>query len=132
MGQRPSMRIFIATGIFHPEPGGPATYLYHLLPALQARGHDVTVLTYGDAPAEGYPYPVVRISRRQSYPARRAAYWRAARELWPRPHVPFPHTPRLPPPAALRPPAAKILGDQAGGRGLGGQSWWAKRCGRAP
>ena len=42
------MQIFIATGIFHPEPGGPATYLYHLLPELQARGHDVTVLTFGD------------------------------------------------------------------------------------
>ena len=31
------MRIFVATGIFHPEPGGPATYLHRLLPAVQAR-----------------------------------------------------------------------------------------------
>lgn len=122
MGQRPSMRIFIATGIFHPEPGGPATYLYHLLPALQARGHDVTVLTYGDAPASGYPYPVVRISRRQSYPARRAAYWRAARELWPGHDVAYLHTLGLPLPAAVRPRVAKIVGDKAWERAVN-RSW---------
>ena len=26
------MRLFIASGIFHPDSGGPATYLYRLLP----------------------------------------------------------------------------------------------------
>src|SRR5712691_12176358 len=55
------MRLFIASGIFHPESGGPATYLYRLLPELQARGHEVRVLTYGDAPTDGYPYPLTRI-----------------------------------------------------------------------
>jgi hypothetical protein len=34
------MKLFIATGIFHPESGGPATYLHGLLPAVQAAGHD--------------------------------------------------------------------------------------------
>lgn len=55
------MRIFIASGIFHPDSGGPATYLYRLLPELLARGHDIRVLTYGNAPVDSYPYPVTRI-----------------------------------------------------------------------
>ena len=55
------MRILIASGIFHPDSGGPATYLYRLLPELQKRGDDLRVLTYGDAPTTGYPYPVQRI-----------------------------------------------------------------------
>ncbi len=55
------MRLFIASGIFHPDSGGPATYLYRLLPELQARGHEVRVLANGDAPTTGYPYPVQRI-----------------------------------------------------------------------
>ncbi len=58
------MRLFVASGIFHPEPGGPATYLARLLPEIQARGHEVRVLTFGDAPTAGYPYPVRRIPRR--------------------------------------------------------------------
>jgi glycosyltransferase involved in cell wall biosynthesis len=55
------MRIFIASGIFHPDSGGPATYLYRLLPELLQRGHTVRVLTYGNAPTDGYPYPLRRI-----------------------------------------------------------------------
>ena len=74
---KPNMRLFVAAGIFHPEPGGPATYLYRLLPDLQARGHSVRVLTYGDAPVRGYPYPLRRIPRR-ARPVRMVAYLRAA------------------------------------------------------
>src|SRR5574341_234529 len=60
------MRLCIVSGTFHPEPGGPSTFLYHLLPALQARGHSVEVVTYGESDAPpGYPFPVTRISRRQ-------------------------------------------------------------------
>jgi glycosyltransferase involved in cell wall biosynthesis len=55
------MRIFIASGIFHPDSGGPATYLFRLLPELLARGHEIRVLAYGNAPTHGYPYPVERI-----------------------------------------------------------------------
>jgi glycosyltransferase involved in cell wall biosynthesis len=74
------MRIFVASGIFHPESGGPATYLYHLLPAIQARGHEVRVLVFGDASvATDYPYPVTRIPRR-TLPVRWTQYARAA---WP-------------------------------------------------
>jgi glycosyltransferase involved in cell wall biosynthesis len=71
------MRILIASGIFHPEPGGPATYLYRLLPELQARGHAVRALTFGDGPTDGYPYPLRRIPRR-ALPLRWAGYARAA------------------------------------------------------
>lgn len=71
------MRIFVASGIFHPESGGPATYLYRLLPELQARGHTVRVLAFGDAPTGGYPYPLTRIPRR-ALPVRMADYARVA------------------------------------------------------
>lgn len=73
------MRIFIPTGIFHPDSGGPATYLYRLLPELQARGHSVRVLTYGAGEAKGYPYPVTRISLRQPLLKRRRDYLKAYR-----------------------------------------------------
>ncbi len=72
------MRLFIAAGIFHPESGGPATYLYRLLPAIQARGHQVRVLTFGDGPTDAYPYPLQRIPR-HVLPQRWLRYARAAR-----------------------------------------------------
>lgn len=55
------MRLFVASGIFHPDSGGPATYLYRLLPELQAQGHEIRVLAYGNAPTDGYPYVLTRI-----------------------------------------------------------------------
>lgn len=58
------MRLLVASGIFHPEPGGPATYLLRLLPELQARGHEIRVLTFGDAVVADYPYPLIRVPRR--------------------------------------------------------------------
>ncbi len=44
------MRILIATGIFKPEVGGPATVAFELAKKLQATGHSVTVITYSDKP----------------------------------------------------------------------------------
>src|SRR5512134_3585624 len=78
------MRLCVVSGTFHPEPGGPGTFLAHLLPALQARGHAVEVVTYGEANApDDYSYPVTRISRRQPIPLRLLAFaravWRAGR-----------------------------------------------------
>jgi len=65
------LKICVVTGTFHPEPGGPSTYLYNLLGDLVRRGHEVAVITYGDIEEDyDYPYPVVRISRRQSVPLR--------------------------------------------------------------
>lgn len=69
------MQICVVAGTFHPEPGGPPTYLSHLLPALAERGHRICVVTYTDAPRsfvdnETYGYPVHRITRRQPIPLR--------------------------------------------------------------
>ncbi|MBI3244034.1 MAG: glycosyltransferase family 4 protein [Chloroflexi bacterium] len=65
------MRICVVSGTFHPEPGGPPTFLFHLLPKLVERSHTVEVITYGEpgSPAN-YGYPVTRISRRHSIPIR--------------------------------------------------------------
>ena len=72
------MRLCVVSGTFHPEPGGPSTFLYHLLPALQARGFEVRVITYGEPDeARSYPYPVTRISRRRPIPLRLLAMFRA-------------------------------------------------------
>ncbi len=43
------MKIVLATGIFPPDIGGPATYVATLADELAALGHDVTVVTYGQA-----------------------------------------------------------------------------------
>ncbi len=41
------MKIVLATGIFPPEIGGPATYVRGVARELAARGDDVVVITYG-------------------------------------------------------------------------------------
>ena len=41
------MKIVIATGIYPPEVGGPAYYAHGLAQALSAKGHEVSVVTYG-------------------------------------------------------------------------------------
>lgn len=40
------MRILIATGIYPPDVGGPATYAKYLVEELSKRGHEVEVLVY--------------------------------------------------------------------------------------
>ncbi len=75
------MHILVVSGTFHPEPGGPPTYLRNLLPALQARGHDITVVTYTDLPTSfcdttTYGYPVWRVTRQQSIPKRLLSFTR--------------------------------------------------------
>jgi glycosyltransferase involved in cell wall biosynthesis len=107
------MRIFIASGIFHPEPGGPATYLYNLLPELIARGHEVRALTYGDDPVADYPYPLTRVSRQGGYLRRQRAYQQAAARIWPGCDLAYVHTLGLPLPDDARPRIAKIVGDKA-------------------
>ena len=56
------MRLVIATGTFAPDVSGPATYVAELVPALQARGWQVTVVTYGEG-STNYPYKLMRVSR---------------------------------------------------------------------
>ncbi len=107
------MRIFIASGIFHPEPGGPATYLYNLLPELIERGHEVRALAYGDDPVADYPYPLTRISRQGGYLRRQRAYQKAAARIWLGCDLAYVHTLGLPLPDDARPRIAKIVGDKA-------------------
>ncbi|CEP68828.1 Glycosyl transferase, family 1 [Moorella glycerini] len=62
------MKILIITGIFPPDIGGPATYVPQVATGLAQRGHQVTVLTLSDHidyDDRGYPFQVVRLSRRQ-------------------------------------------------------------------
>ena len=46
----PQRKILVVSGIFHPESGGPATYLHAILPQLQELDWDVRVLTFGGGP----------------------------------------------------------------------------------
>ena len=42
-----ALKIVLATGIYPPDLGGPATYVHALAKELHERGHAVTVVTYG-------------------------------------------------------------------------------------
>lgn len=57
------MRICVITSIFHPEIGGPSTYLYTLLGDLCNKRHKIAVITLGSSKEKhNYPYKVARIS----------------------------------------------------------------------
>ena len=106
-------KLFVASGIFHPEPGGPATYLKALLPALQDLGWQPRVLTFGAGPTDEYPYPVTRIAR-APYPIRQARYAAAAGRHLAWADVVFSQTIDLPLMGwRERPRVIKIVGDQA-------------------
>jgi glycosyltransferase involved in cell wall biosynthesis len=67
------MEILVATGIFPPDEGGPATYVDRISRALVHRGHGVTVVTLADdvhALGRGEPFRVVRIPRALALPVR--------------------------------------------------------------
>lgn len=103
-------KLLVASGIFHPESGGPATYLKAILPALQAKGWQPRVLTFGDSRQRDYPYPVTRITR-QFYPVRQARYALAAARQLAWADITFAQTIDLP--IRGRPRVIKIVGDQA-------------------
>jgi glycosyltransferase involved in cell wall biosynthesis len=112
------MRLFVATGIFHPEAGGPATYLHGLLPEVLAAGHAVRLLTFGDPTPrdDSYGYPVQRISRHGMAlrPLAYAAYGLATRALLEWADLVYLHTTGLPLVGSRRAPRViKIVGDQA-------------------
>jgi glycosyltransferase involved in cell wall biosynthesis len=70
----------VASGTFHPDSGGPPTYLLTLARELTRRGHAMRVVTYGDEPTgRRYSYPVHRVPRRRAAPSRLALF---AREVW--------------------------------------------------
>jgi len=108
-------RLFVAAGIFHPQAGGPSTYLYELLPALQSLGWQPHVLTYGDErhAADAYPYPVQRVPRR-AWPLRLLDYAQQARPCLAQADLVYAHTIDLPLWGSRRAPRLiKIVGDQA-------------------
>lgn len=82
MENKKSLKILIATGIYPPDLGGPATLLTALPEALRGRGATVKVLTYSDvvaSPQEKQEKNVYRVSRRQCSVCRFYKYfWR----LW--------------------------------------------------
>lgn len=73
------MNVVLATGIYPPEIGGPATYVLHLARALCERRVRVVVIAYGEqADAHDDEFPVIRVSRRGGPFVR---WWRYARAL---------------------------------------------------
>ena len=69
------MRIVLATGIYPPDTGGPASYTQALSVWLRERGDTVTVICYSDKPGDD----VVRITRQGSVMSR---YWRYAKAVY--------------------------------------------------
>jgi glycosyltransferase involved in cell wall biosynthesis len=72
------MKFLLATGIFPPEIGGPATVMALLAQNLRQRGHEVTVVTYGENPSSD---GVIRVSRRGNVVSRYVRYCRTVRSL---------------------------------------------------
>ena len=112
------LRICIATGTFHPESGGPPTYLLALGRELVRRGHHIRVVTYGDGPAgRRYPYPVARVPRRLPLGSRLLLFARAVYQAGRDADLLFVSDYGLPPTVAnlaLRKPVVmKIVGDFA-------------------
>lgn len=58
-----AMRIVIATGIYPPEVGGPATFSRNLAEELLAKAHETVIVTYGDQKTQRSPGLVHVISR---------------------------------------------------------------------
>jgi glycosyltransferase involved in cell wall biosynthesis len=76
------MRILIVSGIFHPDVGGPATYLHELAHALKRSGHDVGVVAYSSSAGQiDYPFPVWRVPRTGSQAARMFRFIRTLFEV---------------------------------------------------
>ncbi|MBA3869903.1 MAG: glycosyltransferase family 4 protein [Anaerolineae bacterium] len=110
-------RLFVAAGIFHPESGGPATYLYELLPELQKMGWQPHVVTYGAGDTTAYPYPLTRIPRRP-LPIRLAHYGLAAFPLLRWADLVYVHTLDLPLIGGNAKRVVKMVGDQAWERSI--------------
>ena len=75
------MKILMATGIFPPDIGGPATYVTRLCDELKTRGHEVGVITFSNDTDMTFDYPITRINRKASFIVKYARYFMAvARE----------------------------------------------------
>lgn len=74
------MKIILATGIYPPEIGGPATYVEKLARRLADRGFGVIIIAYGEQESLLTPIPVIRVSRKGGMLARWRRYAKALRE----------------------------------------------------
>lgn len=68
------MKVVVASGIWPPDVGGPATHSPELATYLRARGHDVQVLTTAAAQPVPEPYPVHWVPRSRPPGVRHAEY----------------------------------------------------------
>lgn len=75
------MRVILATGIYPPEIGGPATYVRELAKAMRAKGAQVRIIAYGDGYPEDEKDGVTRVSRSGGPFLRYRRYARALRDL---------------------------------------------------
>jgi len=57
------VKVLIVSGIWPPDVGGPASHAPDVAEFLQARGHDVEVVTTADAPPATRSFPVRAVSR---------------------------------------------------------------------
>jgi len=57
------VKVLIVSGIWPPDVGGPASHAPEVASFLQARGHDVEVVTTADAPPAPRAYPVRAVPR---------------------------------------------------------------------
>src|SRR5205823_9440030 len=64
------MRIVFLTGIWPPDVGGPATHGPEFASFLRDQGHDVHVVTMGDAEPSERPVPVEVVARGRPFPIR--------------------------------------------------------------
>ncbi len=77
------MKIILATGIYPPDIGGPATYVRALAGELHQLGHEVTVITYGELGIKNQEsgIHVVKISKRGGPLFRWSRYSKALRKF---------------------------------------------------
>jgi glycosyltransferase involved in cell wall biosynthesis len=75
------MRILIATGIFKPEVGGPATLALELAKRLSGSGHNITLVTYSDKKHfnfdNEFSFNLIRVVRKKNKILNYVAYFRA-------------------------------------------------------
>ena len=67
------MRVVVVSGIWPPDPGGPASHAPALADFLAERGHAVEVVTTADSEPAARPYPVTWATRRSPLRHVRAA-----------------------------------------------------------
>lgn len=118
-----TMRVLITTSIFPPDIGGPATYVPTMARSLHDRGHSVSVVTTSNTPNsididDGYPFEIVRISRKINRPKRAFELLRCIMELGKNSDLIFSNSISMPEPCIAatligKPLVLKVVGDSA-------------------